>query len=223
MVLGLVMLFLPLAAAADILAWEDADGVRHYTNLKGDVPKQHQESAQVVVDELARRTGTGAAAEQPTAGPAAQPPAAQPPARPAAQPRQAEVIYDHRQVSGAYLDGLLRGLEIVGGTRGGGGGGVVINGPLAVATATNPASSAPYPFPYYYPLVATGFDRGRSRYLTLRMLLEDQFQIDREGPFVFVERLIPPFGHPPLGVNLNPILPRGLPFSAPMQARVITY
>ena len=40
------------AAAADIIEWQDADGVRHYTNLKGEVPKEEEGSARVVVDEF---------------------------------------------------------------------------------------------------------------------------------------------------------------------------
>lgn len=210
------MVFLPLAASADILGWEDADGVRHYTNLKGEVPKQHQDSAQVVVDELARRPETDGSAPEGSSQTAVAPsPAPE-------QRREAMVIYDRGQGSGAYVDGLLRGLEIAGTTRGGEGANVQVNGPLALASATSPAPVPSYPFPYYYPFVTTGFDRGRSRYLTLRMLLDEQFQIDREGPFVFTERLSPPLGHPPLTVNLNPILPRGLPHSAPKHARVIT-
>jgi hypothetical protein len=215
-VLGTLVFFWSVVAWADILAWQDADGVRHYTNLKAAVPKQHQDSVQVVVDELARQPEkTGVAESAPPQAVVPQPHAPAP---------EAAVVYDRAGVRGAYVDGLLRGLEIArgGGGGGGGGGGVQLNGPLAVATTTGSGLYPPYLFPYYYPLVTTGFDRGRSRYLTLRMLLEDQFQIDRGGPFVFVERLVPPFGHPPLSVDLNPILPRGLPYSAPIQARVIT-
>jgi hypothetical protein len=57
--------------------------------------------------------------------------------------------------------------------------------------------------------------------MTLRMLLQDQFALDRAAPFVFEERLIPPFGHAPLGVDLNPFLPRGLPHCFPRETRVI--
>ena len=210
MTLGILVLLWAVAASGDILEWEDAEGVRHYTNLKAEVPKQHQDSTQVIVDEVARRPDTSGAATD--AAPAAEVP---PPA--AEQPRRAEVIYDPAPSQGAYVEGLIRGLEMSAGGHESGGGNVQVNGPLAVASATNPTSYANYPYPYYYPLVTTGFDRGRSRYLTLRMLLDDQFQIDREGPYFYIPR-----SPPPLSVNLTPILPRGLPYTVPRQARVIT-
>jgi hypothetical protein len=84
--------------------------------------------------------------------------------------------------------------------------------------------TSPYPYFYpEYPLVTTSFDRGRSRHLTLRMLLQDQFQLDRDGPYVY-QRSLPP----PRGPNLRVVLPRGLPHDrarkvAPHQAaRVMT-
>jgi hypothetical protein len=200
-----------IAARADIIEWQDADGVRHYTNLKGEVPKEQEASTRVVVDELARQpavTSDAAVAPQPA------PQSIEP-------RREAQVVYDRSQVSEAYVRGLQRGLETAGIVAGGGGGGVQINGPLAIANATTPA---PYYDPYspgYYPLVTTSFDRGRSRHLTLRLLLQDQFAIDRAAPFVFEERMVPPFGYPPRGVDLNPFLPRGLPHGFPQQTRVI--
>lgn len=197
-------------AAADIIEWQDADGVRHYTNLKGEIPKEEAGSAHVVVDELVRQPA--GAADPPAAVSAPQAPEPR---------REAEVIYDRSQdMSEAYVRGLQRGLEAAGIVAGGGG--VQINGPLAIAKAT---SAAPYDngfyYPGYYPFVTTSFDRGRSRHMTLRMLLQDQFALDRAGPFVFDERLFPPFGHPPLGVDLNPFLPRGLPHAFPRETRVI--
>jgi hypothetical protein len=197
-------------AAADIIEWLDADGVRHYTNLKGEVPKEQEGATRVVVDELARQ-------------PDGPPPAAavSAPAEPVEERRQAQVVYDPSQVRDAYVRGLERGLETARVISGGDGGNVQINGPLAIAKTTNPAPYYDYYYPGHYPFVTTSFDRGRSRHLTLRLLLQDQFAIDRAGPFVFEERLVPPFGHPPLGVDLNPFLPRGLPHRFPRQARVI--
>jgi hypothetical protein len=201
-------------AAADIIEWQDADGVRHYTNLKGEVPKEQANSTRVVVDELARRSTPEAAAPEPAA----------PPPEPR---REAEVVYDRSQMSQAYLRGLQRGLataDVIAG--GGGGGGVQINGPLAIAKGGSPAPYYNYLYPGYagyLPFVTTSFDRGRSRHLTLRLLLQDQFAIDRAAPFVFEERLVPPFGAPPLSVDLNPFLPRGLPHGFPRDTRVITY
>jgi hypothetical protein len=201
------------ASLADIIEWQDANGVRHYTNLKGEVPKEQENSTRVVVDELVRQP-------VPSAGTAAVVEAA--PQSPEPR-REAEVVYDRSQLSEAYLRGLQRGLQTAGMVAGGGGGGgVQINGPLAIAKATNPAPYySDYYYPGYYPLVTTSFDRGRSRHLTLRLLLQDQFAIDREAPFVFDERLVPPFGYPPLGVDLNPFLPRGLPHGFPRETRVI--
>jgi hypothetical protein len=211
LVIMIILLCWSGVAGADIIEWQDADGVRHYTNLKGEVPKE-EASTRVVVDELARQpAATSAAAGEPTSAPQSIEPR-----------REAEVVYDRSRVSEAYLRGLRRGLEtavLVAG--GGGGGGVQINGPLAIANSARPA---PYYDPYYsgyFPLVNTSFDRGRSRHLTLRLLLQDQFAIDRAAPFVFDERLFPPFGYPPLGVDLNPFLPRGLPHRFPQETRVI--
>ena len=199
-------------ARADIIEWQDADGVRHYTNLKGEVPKEQAGSARVVVDELARQSMANEV----------EPP--KPPAAPPAEPRrEAEVVYDRSRLSEAYLRGLERGLATAGVIAGGGGGGgVQINGPLAIAKGASPTPYSDYYWPGYYPFVTTSFDRGRSRHLTLRLLLQDQFAIDRAAPFVFDERLVPPFGAPPLSVDLNPFLPRGLPHGFPVDTRVIT-
>lgn len=199
------------AASADIIEWQDADGVRHYTNLKAEIPLEQAGSTRVVVDEVARQPAGGVAA------------AVAAPLPPPAEPRrEAQVVYDRPLVSEAYLRGLQRGLEAAGVlAAGGGGGGVQINGPLAIARTT---AAEPYYgdyYPGYYPLVTTSFDRGRSRHLTLRLLLQDQFAIDRAAPFVFEERLVPPFGYAPLGVDLNPFLPRGLPHGFPQDTRVI--
>ncbi len=191
------------AAAADIIEWRDTDGVRHYTNLKGEVPPEQQGTARVVVDELMRRPENAPAAAAPPA-----------PAAPE-QRREAQVVYDRSRVADAYLQGLQRGLDTARLIAAGEGGSVQINGPLAVARAT---TSAPFGYfvPDYYPFVTTSFDRGRSRHLTLRLLLQEQFAIDRAE-----ERLLPPCSHAPLGVALNPFLPRGLPHGFPRQTRVI--
>jgi hypothetical protein len=106
---------------------------------------------------------------------------------------------------------------------GGGGGGVQINGPLAVASNRASEGSGvgyPYgfypPWPWYYPFVTTGFDGGRSRHQTLRMLLQDQFAIDRDGPFAYQR-----WDQPGIGPALAPFLPRGLPFPVDQYGRVI--
>jgi len=188
-------------AQADIIEWHDASGVRHFTNLIEEVPKENRDAMQVVVDEAVRRP------------PAEAPAAVSPPA--SVEPRrEAEVIYD-RSRAAAYMDGWRAGLAASMPTESGGSS-VQINGPL-VTNAIAPAPYVPYLPPYYSPLVTTSFDRGRSRHLTLRMLLQDQFALDREGPFGFVERW------PPASVALAPFLPRGLPHHhAPALTRVIT-
>jgi len=60
-----VILFLTASAWADILEWRDAAGVRHYTNLRGEVPKEYLGSVHVIVDERARQSAPAGAAEEP--------------------------------------------------------------------------------------------------------------------------------------------------------------
>jgi len=212
-VIVLGMLLLPAAVHADIIEWCGADGVCHFTNLKEDVPPEERGSAQVVIDELKRRPSSTESAE----------PAPQGAEGSDQGQREATVVYDPSTVARAYLEGLAQGMEMsrAAAAGGGSGGGVQLNGPLAVANSTN---TSPYSyFPYYFPFVTTSFDGGRSRHLTLRLLLQDQFAIDRDAPFVFEERLFPPFGFPPLGPDLSPFLARGLPHGFPQNLRVINY
>ncbi len=197
-------------ASADILEWRDTNGVRHYTNLKSEVPKEQQQAVRVVVDERARQPSAEGAAPA-TVGP--------PASESAEQARQAQVVFDRSETARAYLAGLERGLEL--GQTVSSGGSVGISGPLAVSSATGMPAYSGYLAPFSYPLVTTSFDRGRSRHMTLRMLLEDQFALDQEGPYVY-DRYLPPYGYPPLGVALNPFLPRGLPHGFPQTLRVIT-
>ena len=175
-------------ARADIVEWQDAQGVRHFTNSKDDVPGG--EPARVVIAEHTAPAATTSVAPEPASEP----------------PRQAQVVYDYSQVTDAYLAGLQEGLSLAGRNPT-----ETINQPVAIAGARGNDSW----YPYYEPLVTTSFDHGRSRHRTLRMLLEAQFQLDRDGPFV-VERL-----PPGLGPNLNPFLPRGLPQGFPVGLRVL--
>src|SRR5512139_3930458 len=199
-------------AFADILEWQDSNGVRHYTNLQSEVPKEQQHAVRVVVDELARQPTA------PTQGAAAAEPA--PRTEGAEDARQAQVVFDRSESARAYVAGLERGLEL--GQALNSGGSVGIRGPLAVSNATTVQPYSGYLAPAGYPLITTSFDRGRSRHLTLRMLLQDQFALDQEGPYIYEQRYLPPFGHPPLGVGLSPFLPRGLPHGVPPNLRVIT-
>jgi hypothetical protein len=131
--------------------------------------------------------------------------------------RLAQVVYDRPEVSEEYVRGFTEGVTYARGDTTVGN--VNIQGPLAVARAD---ASAPYVAvdPYYvdhYPFVTTAFDRGRSRHQTLRMLLQDQFQLDRSWTYLYPVRLLPPR----LGVDLSPLHPRGLPRRFPREARVI--
>lgn len=185
---------------AEIYEWRDAAGDRHFTNSKESVPADRQSTARVLVVERA-----AAAAAEPSAEAAKTQPV---------EERRAQVVYDRADVEDAYAagmhDALARGERVASPPSPG----VQIYGPLAVANANVDAG---YPdFPPYYPLVTTSFDRGRSRHRTLRMLLQDQFQLDRDGPF-FYERLNP-VG---LGPGLHPFLPRGLSNRVPRGPRVL--
>jgi hypothetical protein len=187
-----IVLSIGAAAHADIYEWRDANGHRHFTNLLINVPAAQQPDARVVVVALAPSD---------LSTPAAGPP-------PEAQRTEAQVVYDYSRRQHPYAQGLEDGIALARSVAPADDGDVYINGPLAVANA-DPyvAVTAPYPF-YYpeYPLVTTSFDRGRSRHLTLRMLLQDQFQFDRDGPYLY-QRALPP----PSGPNLRVVLPRGLP------------
>lgn len=196
------------AARADIYEWRDTSGARHFTNNKQAVPAEYQTSARILVAEW-ERTVTAEPAVAPSVPPIAQP----------ALPATTVVRSDAVPWDEAYAAGMRAALEFGGG--GGGGGGVQINGPLAVASARTserddyPGAFYP-PWPWYYPFVTTSFDRGRSRHQTLRMLLQDQFQIDRDGPYAYERR-----DRPGLGPALAPFLPRGLPYGVGQYGRVI--
>jgi len=193
------------AVRADIYEWTDPSGARHFTNDKRGVPAEYQDSARVFVADWSHPAA------------AAQPIAAAAPA-PAAAPAMAPIATDVAPWSEGYVAGLRAAVEL----GGGGGGGVQINGPLAIATtrASEGTGGYPYgiypPWPWYYPFVTTGFDRGRSRHQTLRMLLQDQFQLDRDGPYAYDR-----WNEPGLGPALAPFLQRGLPYGVGQYGRVI--
>ena len=151
---------------------------------------------------------------------------------PVPAPPAAVVASDIARLDEAYRAGLTAGLTFAasdnGGATGGGGGGggaasggtVEINGPLAVANARSTDEGFGFN-PYvgwggYYPFVTTGFDGGRSRHQTLRMLLQDQFAIDRAGPYAYNR-----WDRPGVGPALAPFLPRGLPLPVQQYGRVL--
>jgi hypothetical protein len=187
-----LLLYVGAAAHADIYEWRDANGNRHFTNLLTNVPAAQQPDARVIVTATAP-TELGV-------------PAAAPPAE--APRTEAQIVYDYSRQPDPYTQGLEDGIALARSVAPADEGDVYINGPLAVANA-DPYVAVTTPYPYYYPeypLVTTSFDRGRSRHKTLRMLLQDQFQLDRDGPYIY-QRALPP----PSGPNLRVVLPRGLP------------
>lgn len=169
------------AGYADIVEWQDGDGVRHYTNLKDEVPQEY--SAQVVVDE---RT------HHPQDSSEAQVVAEPPPDAPATDDR----------ATLAYLEGLERGLDVAARSVNTGGS-VMINGPLAVTIPIPMPYAAPpigpdwllagYPFLYGYTWLGTpfrhhglaGHDRG--------------FATNFQGPFRLPSHFASPAGPRPLG------------------------
>jgi len=200
----LLVLLLSSQVSADIVAWDDAAGVRHYTNLRELVPEAYRGTAQVIVDEAARTATVATAAEGPLADDMPSPD----------ERTRAAAVAEREAVTRAYMEGVERGMAAVG--REQDPAPVVFNGPLAVAVAAPTDAPAVYaPWPPYAPLVTSSFDRGRSRHLTLRLLLQEQFAIDRDGPYAYVGRI------PPLGVNLHPFLPRGLPYGPGRYGRVL--
>jgi hypothetical protein len=190
----LLLVALPSTALADIYMWRDDHGVKHYTNSRSLVPVDA--TAAVVLEE-----------------PVVTRQEAPPPREPAPEPpRQAQVVYDQSALADAYAEGWQRAMASAQQAQGGAPVTVQINGPLVAAGGASTVDGGyGYPGPswldYNYPaLVTTSFDRGRSRHLTLRMLMQDQFAIDREGPYLIVDRF------PPMGPNLTTIMPNGLPW-----------
>lgn len=202
-ILGGALLATVSSARADILVWRDADGVRHYTNRPDAVPSDSTPEVLIRGDvRVEPPAPTVAAAAPAPAGPV--------------------VASDVAHLDDAYRAGLAAGLDLAAGGGGGGaasGGAVEIVGPLAVANArAADAGWGPYAgWPVgYFPFVTTGFDRGRSRHQTLRMLLQDQFAIDREGPYAYDR-----WDQPGVGPALAPFLPRGLPLPIRQYGRVL--
>jgi hypothetical protein len=205
---GVLFFVLPATASGEIVAWVDDQGVSHYTNVLEEIPKPYRDSVRTVVREYPGEPEEVAVApEQPTRRELERP----------ERRRLAQVVYDRPEISDEYVRGFAEGMAYAQG--GNTGANIHIQGPLAVARAD---ATAPYlaADPYYldpYPFVTTAFDRGRSRHQTLRMLLQDQFQLDRSSPYIYPAQFLPPR----LGVDLNPFHPRGLPRRFPRETRVI--
>ncbi|MGH3430174.1 MAG: DUF4124 domain-containing protein [Mycobacteriales bacterium] len=193
----LVIVLIAAAARAEVYEWRDGDGSRHFTNSLQGVPAEYQNAATVFVAEWTHPASSTATA-----------PAPAPAAPPSAAPTSVDVTAAWNE---AYAAGLRAATEIGGA---GAGGDMQINEPLAIANAPESQPSYGYPpyafyppSPWYYPLVTVGFDRGRSRGLTVRRSLKDQCQIDRDGPGAHRS-----LDQPGLGPALAPFLPRGLSY-----------
>jgi hypothetical protein len=186
---------------AEIYEWLDETGSRRFTNLIDEVPAEQRNDPKVIVRETGRSDVNDLPLPQASQAPESEP------------PREALVIYDRSWPPRDYSAGLRDGLALA--ADRGQPVSVTINGPLGVASSEAYASDATYPVDYY-PFVTTSFDRGRSRHRTLRMLLQDQFQLDRDGPYLY-ER-VNPIG---LGPRLQPFLARGLPHRIPPGHRVL--
>jgi hypothetical protein len=190
------------SARAQIYEWRDAEGIAHYTNVKELIPEPARSAARVVAEALP----PPAVAEE----------APRPPERAEAVVGTAPA-FDAAALEAAYRLGFAEGEERARRSERPAAPEIHVRGPVAVAVGW-------YGMPGYVPyepLVTTSFDRGRSRHLTLRLLLQEQFALDREAPYIYWERFFPPHHHPPLGPALHPFLRRGLPHGWPPCGRVI--
>ncbi len=166
-------------ARAEIYVWQDSEGVRHYTNVREEIPAEATDTLRVLVQ------------EPPHAEPEAEAKVATPETPEPSPPRQAQVVYNRTALDAAYAEGWQEGMERAAQLRAAAPPvSVEVNGPFVAAVGGATAFSASaYPVA---PLVTTSFDRGRSRHLTLRMALQDQFALDRDGPVLFEERFFAP-------------------------------
>jgi hypothetical protein len=198
--------FVGTAARADIIEWQDAEGVLHYTNLKDEVPPE--QVSRVVVDEHARQPQAPAAEEKPQA--AAQ---EQPEAR-----HDTAAAVDRAEAAHAYVEGLENGLELARSANTGGN--TYINGPLVVTTSASTPSdlysppwySGYYPFSTgYYPLVSGYYPMAATGVGHHRLHRHDKQIARAERPaFPFT----PAAGPPPLGLPVGPVL-RGFSTTSP--------
>lgn len=173
----IVFTLLAPAARADILAWDDAAGVRHYTNLKEEVPAR--QAPEVVVDEhvwMPHDAALPVTEEDPVAQPD--------------PPRDAEDA-----VLRAYIAGLENGRASDAAT----GGNVYINGPLAVA-ASPPAPYGTFGLPGYdwllpgyVPFVTTSVIGRHHR------SLHGRFGTGFHSHVPFSQDFVPAAGPPPFG------------------------
>lgn len=198
-----VLLAVPAVARGDVFMWRDGDGVTHFTNSRKLIPEGAV--ARVLFE------------EEPAAVRAEPAP---PPAEVASEaaPAGPVVVYDQSALEAAFAEGWRHGMAALHEESREPRIDIRIGGPVMAGGAQGLTVVAPDAYGWGYPsLVTTSFDRGRSRHLTLRLLMQDQFALDRGGPYRYIDRI------PPRGPNLAAFLPRGLPMTARPGPRVITY
>lgn len=191
------------SASAQIYEWRDANGSRHYTNAAEDIPEAQREAARVVVRaepvKVASANVEGhAESEREQRRRERRERFGRYPREPV---REAQIVYDNSFRFTRPAPVAEPPVPAVN---------INIDGPLAVSHVVVPPPPPelvvddPYsPLFYQWP-VATSFDRGRSRHRTLRMRLQEQFHLDRNGPYTYIAG---PF---PAGPRFQTPLPRGL-------------
>ncbi len=179
--LPLVLLgFVAATARADIFAWKDDQGIRHFTNVLEDVPAEFRGDARIV----ARERGTTA-----------------PDTPEDTTPRQAQVVYDPTRLRQVYAEGVADGrregernarrerpptLQVV--------------SPITIANVPIIPTYPPYIAPECLePFGTVGFDHGRLRHRTWRLGFEECTPSLAFNPFVGT------FG--PVGPVVRPLAP----------------
>lgn len=158
-----VLSLLASGARAEIWSWQDADGVRRFTNRADSIPDSERDQAKVVLTEP-----PVAAAEAPVVAPR------KAPERSEKVRRLAEIVYQ-RSTSQEYAEELLDQMQS---NR---------RRPAALPVGEpeqRPAAPVVVVPPVlrpriarFSPLVSSGFDAGRERHVTMRMRLQDQFRL----------------------------------------------
>ncbi len=168
--LVLLSVLLPAATLrADILEWRDGSGVRHYTNLRAEIPLPYRDQAQKVIDETVRHPAVADETLQAAVQEETTPPRV--------TPAGVATLAD------AYVAGLERGLRLRDDREytGRAAEPVLVNVPVSVPAApTVTYVLPPYYGQRYIPWVTSSFDHGRSRHRTLRMVMENERLPDRD-------------------------------------------
>lgn len=165
--IGILLWLAAAPVGAQIWGWQDAEGVRRFTNQRESIPEEYRDQAKVLVrkvDEPADVSPPAAPKEQ--GGAAAKP-----------APRMAQVVYDEPPPSTDYLQGVADGMQ-----RSQRRLDLDLERLTTPAVVVLPPINLPpsyYPQPIYSPWITTPFDGGRTRHRTLRMALQDQLNEER--------------------------------------------